>query len=177
MSRPIFLVGMPGAGKSTIGRKLATALQVPFFDLDDFLEEKEKMLIREIFSVKGEAYFRRAEASALRELAEQAPGNVIATGGGAPCFHDSMAYMNQHGTTVYLKAPVDVLLERLTGHGREQRPLVAGKSTAEINQFLTETLAKRKQFYEAAQITYQNLTRERDVTDLCHLIARLETTC
>jgi len=177
MSRPIFLVGMPGAGKSTIGRKLAATLHVPFFDLDEYLEEKEGSAIRQIFSSRGETYFRETEARYLRELAAEAPGSVIATGGGAPCFHGSMNFMNQQGITVYLKAPIAVLLERLTGHGREQRPLVAGKSTDEIKQFLTETLAKRKQFYETAHITYQNLTRERDVTDLCHLIARLETTC
>ena len=177
MSRPIFLVGMPGAGKSTLGQKLAVTLQVPFFDLDEYLEKKEGVAIREIFANRGETYFRQAEANALRELADQASNSVIATGGGAPCFHGSMNFMNQQGTTVYLKAPVAVLLERLTGYGREQRPLVAGKSTDEIKQFLTETLANRKQFYKMAQITYQNLTRDRDITDLCRLISRLETTC
>ncbi|GEO05089.1 shikimate kinase [Adhaeribacter aerolatus] len=177
MSRPIFLVGMPGAGKSTIGRKLAATLEVPFHDLDDYLEEKEGVPIREIFATRGEVYFRQAEASALRALTEEAPGSVIATGGGAPCFHGSMDFMNRQGTTVYLKVPVDVLLERLTGHGREHRPLVAGKSNEEVKEFLTVTLANRIQFYGAAHITYQNLTRERDVTDLCRLIARLETMC
>ncbi|MDB5261746.1 MAG: hypothetical protein JWQ14_1027, partial [Adhaeribacter sp.] len=129
MSRPIFLVGMPGAGKSTVGRKLAVALARPFFDLDEYLEEKEEMPIREIFLNRGEAYFREVEAQALRELTRQAAGSIVATGGGAPCFHDNLDFMTQHGTTIYLKAPVEVLVERLTGHGRETRPLVADKNT------------------------------------------------
>ena len=174
MSRPIFLVGMPGAGKSTIGRKLSQALNRPFLDLDDILEEKEGRPIREIFSTQGETYFRQAETSALREITGQVSGSIIATGGGAPCFHGNMDFMNQHGTTIYLKAPVNVLVDRLTGHGREQRPLVAGKSAEQINQFVTETLTTRMQFYEAAQITYQSLNRGRDVDDLCRLISRLE---
>ena len=174
MSRPIFLVGMPGAGKSTIGRKLSLALDRPFFDLDDFLEEKEGRPIREIFSTQGDTYFRQAETSALREITGQASSSIIATGGGAPCFHGNMDFMNQHGTTIYLRVPVNVLVDRLTGHGREQRPLVAGKSPEQINQFVTETLTTRMQFYEAAQITYQSLNRGRDVDDLCRLISRLE---
>jgi shikimate kinase len=177
MSRPIFLVGMPGAGKTTIGRKLSVALEVPFFDLDDFLEEKEGIPVREIFATRGEAYFRRAEATALREVTQQANSSIVATGGGAPCFYGNMDFMNQNGTTIYLKAPIDVLVERLTGHGREQRPLVAGKSTEQIKQFVTETLASRSEFYEAAQITYQNLSRGRDVSDLCLLISRMENIC
>lgn len=175
MSRTIYLIGMPGAGKSTIGRKLSAALNRPFYDLDDFLEAKEGQLIREIFANQGETYFRQAEANALRELTEQAVNGIIATGGGAPCFHDNMDFMNYHGTTIYLKAPLQVLLERLTGPGREQRPLVAGKSTEEIKEFLNATLANRNQFYEAAQIKYQNLGGNRDVSDLCHLVSRMET--
>ena len=174
MSRPIFLVGMPGAGKSTIGRKLSQALDRPFLDLDDILEEKEGRPIREIFSTQGETYFRQAEASALREITGQASGSIIATGGGAPCFYGNMDFMNQQGTTIYLKTPVNVLVDRLTGQGREQRPLVAGKSAEQINHFITETLTTRMQFYEAAQITYQSLSRGRDVDDLCRLISRIE---
>jgi shikimate kinase len=177
MYRPVFLVGMPGAGKTTIGRKLAATLNRPFIDLDEYLERKEGVNIREIFANQGETYFRQAEAAALRELATQPQTGIVATGGGAPCFHRNMDYMNEVGTTVYLKSPVPVLVERLAGTGREYRPLVAGKTNEQINNFVTETLATRKQFYETAQITYQNPNQNRDVSDLSHLIYRLETMC
>jgi len=177
MTRPIFLVGMPGAGKTTIGQRISVVLQRTFFDLDEFLEMKTGMSVREIFASQGEQYFRQAEAEALRELTEQTGINVIATGGGAPCFHDNMEFMNEAGTTIYLKVPIEVLVERLSGHGHEHRPLVAGKSSDEIKQFVSETLAARKQFYETAQITYSNITRSHDINELCQLISRLETMC
>src|SRR5215217_5818033 len=105
MSNPIFLIGMPGAGKTTVGRKLASTLNRPFLDLDEYMESKEGMPVRELFATRGEEYFRLAEAQALREVVEQATAGIIATGGGAPCFHGSMAFMNQVGTTIYLKMP------------------------------------------------------------------------
>lgn len=174
MHKPIFLVGMPGAGKTTVGRKLSVALDMPFFDLDEYLEVRENDSIRNIFTKRGEAYFREAETAALRELAAKAGGAVVATGGGAPCFNDNMAFMTEVGTTVYLKVPSEILAERL-GHGRDHRPLVAGKTDAEIEKFVTETLTKRLSFYQNAHITYQSNTR--DVTELCSLIKRLETIC
>ena len=85
--------------------------------------------------------------------------------------------MNQMGTTVYLKLPVEILVERLSGPGREHRPLVAGKTDEQIKNFVIVTLYARKQFYETAQIIYQNINRNRDVADLSHLIYRLETMC
>lgn len=177
MYRPIFLVGMPGAGKTTIGRKLSLELNRPFADLDEYLEIKEGLPVREIFAGRGESYFRQAEAAALRELGEQDQTGIVATGGGAPCFHQNMDFMNETGTTVYLKLPVAVLVERLLGPGREHRPLISGKTNEQVSNFVTETLNAREQFYETAQITYQNLNRNRDVVDLSHLIYRLETMC
>jgi shikimate kinase len=83
-----------------------------------------------------------------------------------------MALMNEVGTTVYIKVPAEVIVERLMAHGREQRPLVAGKSHEEIKQFVTETLANRLAFYQNAHITYQNASR--DITDLCRLLLNME---
>lgn len=175
MNQPIFLVGMPGAGKTTIGRKLALALHKPFLDLDEYLEEKYRQKISELFSEKGEAFFREAEATALREVAGRASGAVIATGGGAPCFLDNMEFMNETGLTVFVKVPEAVLVERLSGHNREQRPLLAGKTTPELKQFVTTISAKRLEFYLQAQVIYQNASR--DITDLVRLIQRMENMC
>lgn len=172
--KPIFLIGMPGAGKTTIGRQLSVALNMPFIDLDEYIVSKHGQSIPEMFAARGEAYFRQAEATALREVAAGAAGAIVATGGGAPCFLDNMTFMNQHGTTVFLKIPAEVLVERLL-HGREQRPLVAGKSPEQIKQFVTETYNSRLQFYQMAHITYQNPSRE--VSELCRLIRSVENCC
>lgn len=175
MNQPLFLVGMPGAGKSTIGRKLALALQKPFLDLDEYLEGKYQQKVSQLFSEKGEAFFREAEAAALREVGARATGTVIATGGGTPCFRNNMAFMNETGTTIFIKVPEAALVERLVGYNREQRPLIAGKTTPEIKQFVTTTLANRLEFYSQAQIIYQNASR--NITDLIHLIQRMESMC
>jgi shikimate kinase len=87
-----------------------------------------------------------------------------------------MTFMNNHGTTVFLQVPADVVAERLMlTHGREQRPLVAGKTPEQIKQFVTETLISRLQFYKKAHITYQNPSRE--ITELCRLIRSVENCC
>jgi len=175
MNRSLFLIGMPGAGKTTIGRKLAMAMQKPFLDLDEYIEEKHQQPVRQIFSAKGEAFFREAEAEALREVAARANGAVVATGGGTPCFLDNMTLMNEAGVTVYIKVPETTLVERLSGANREQRPLLARKTSAEIKQFVTVTLASRLPFYQKAQITYQNASR--DISDLRRLIETMEKMC
>lgn len=174
--KPIFLIGMPGVGKTTIGRKLSSVLNMPFIDLDEYIVEKHAQSIPEIFASKGEAYFRQLEAKALREVAAEAGGAIVATGGGAPCFMGNMDFMNAQGTTVFLKLPTDLIVERLMiAHGRETRPLVAGKSQEQVKQFVTETLKSRLQFYEQAHITYQNPSK--DVSGLCQMIAAMENLC
>jgi shikimate kinase len=174
--KPIFLIGMPGAGKTTIGRQLSSALNMPFIDLDEYIVSQQGQSIPALFAAKGQSYFRHAEAEALREVAAGAAGAIVATGGGTPCFLDNMDFMNAHGTTVFLKIPADIVAERLMmAQGREQRPLVAGKTPEQIKQFVTETLLSRLQFYEKAHITYQNPSRE--VTELCRLIRSVENYC
>lgn len=173
--KPVFLIGMPGAGKTTIGRLLAAALQMPFIDLDEYIVAAQGQPIAALFAEKGEAYFRRVESEALHQVAAQAAGQgaVVATGGGAPCFLDNMSFMNEAGTTVFLYMPAEVVVERLMiTHGRQQRPLVAGKSAGQIKQFVTETYQTRLQFYQKAHITYQNPSR--DVSELARLILSLE---
>jgi shikimate kinase len=176
MHKPIFLIGMPGVGKTTIGRKLSLELQLPFIDLDEYIVRKHGQRIPELFAAKGENYFRQVEAEALREVAASSGSAIVATGGGAPCFLDNMTFMNAHGTTVFLKMPADIVAERLMiAQGREQRPLVAGKSPEQIKQFVTETLMSRLEFYEKAHITYQNPSWE--ITELCQLIRSVENYC
>lgn len=154
----VFLIGMPGAGKTTLGAETARLLQFAFTDLDAAIEAAEGQPIPAIFSSQGEGYFREVEATVLRSVPVTAD-RVIATGGGTPCFKENMAWMQQHGLTVYLEVPVKVLAQRLAALQHLNRPLLHGNS-AELAQKLTLTFSQRKQFYGQAQLPLpaENLT-------------------
>ncbi len=94
----IYLIGFMSSGKTTMGQLVADSLNVPFMDTDQMIEEQSGMTIAGIFSTQGEKEFRDLEADVLRQstIHEKA---IIATGGGAPCFHHNMTWMNEHGIT------------------------------------------------------------------------------
>ena len=97
----IFLTGYMGAGKTTLGKAFARELNIPFIDLDWYIEERFHKSIRELFIERGEASFRELERTMLHEVAEF-ENVIISTGGGTPCFFDNMEYMNDNGQTVFL---------------------------------------------------------------------------
>ncbi|WP_192822160.1 shikimate kinase [Rufibacter sp. LB8] len=148
----IFLVGMPGSGKSSVGKVLAAELGYQFLDLDTLLEEQEGLSIAEVFAQKGQAYFRQAEAKALRRVKNLQENVILATGGGAPCFHDNMAFMLDAGLAVYLKVAPQELVTRLTETDLQVRPLLRDKSPQELLAFLAETLTQRALFYAQAPV-------------------------
>lgn len=145
----IFLVGMPSSGKSTLGRKLARALGYRFVDLDRLIVKEQKQSIPEIFATRGEDYFRDVES---RILHDTRPDHrlVLATGGGAPCFFDNMAFIKANGLSVFLRVSPQELAERITLHARDDRPLLSG--VTELKKELTERLANRLPFYEQADL-------------------------
>lgn len=147
----IYLLGMPGSGKTTLGRRLAKACGYLFADLDAILSQQEAMPVTEIFAQKGEAYFRQAESDALKNTLAL-PKHVIATGGGTPCFFDNLDWMNQTGITLFLDVSVSELVKRLTANAEAQqkRPLFANKSLAELTESLEVMRANRLPFYEKA---------------------------
>lgn len=147
----IFLLGMMGSGKTTLGRQLAQRLGYTFVDLDEFIEHREQKTIAAIFEEEGEAMFRQREREALEAVVHQYTNAVVATGGGAPCFFDNIHYMNQHGETVFLSVPVSEIYQRLLATNLSLRPLLANKTEAEINSFLAKTLAHRNQFYQQSK--------------------------
>jgi shikimate kinase len=145
------LVGLPGAGKTTLGRQLAAHFNRPFLDLDIAIEARTGRSVREIFAADGEAEFRNVESAVLREaLSYAGPPLVLATGGGTPCFHDNMALLNRVGPTLWLDVPVDVLAARLPPEEVAKRPLMAAAGGAEA--WLRETLAARMKFYAQARL-------------------------
>ncbi|MBH8570621.1 shikimate kinase [Microvirga sp. STS02] len=145
------LVGLPGAGKTTLGRQLAAHFNRPFLDLDVAIEARTGRSVRAIFAEDGEASFRAVEAAVLRDaLAHAGPPLVLATGGGTPCFHDNMALLNQAGPTLWLDVPIEALAARLPPEEVAKRPLLAAAGGAEA--WLRETLAARSKFYAQARL-------------------------
>jgi len=152
----IFLVGMPGAGKSTLGRPLAEALLLPFVDQDKEIERRAGKTVQAIFAEDGEAHFRLLESEVLKHWAAIDMNFVMATGGGAPCFHDGMAVINAAGISVFLDVPVEELLSRTaTDKGR---PLLQGEDLAEKKIKLTALYDRRQACYAQAEIVLKEPT-------------------
>ncbi len=151
----IYLIGMPGAGKTTLGRGLAVAYQVPFVDLDEEIVRQEARSIPDIFANEGEAYFRIREAAVLREVVARYPQLVLATGGGAPCFHDNLEVLLETGLTLYLDVPIYKLVRRVLAAAKSRPLLSATSEAAALQARLTETLHFRKQFYDRAPLRCQ----------------------
>ncbi|HBK32846.1 MAG TPA: shikimate kinase [Porphyromonadaceae bacterium] len=148
----IFIVGYMGVGKSTVGRGLAALMGLSFIDLDQFIQSKYHKSIPDLFKDNGEEGFRTIERKALIEVSEF-EDVIVSTGGGAPCFYDNMTVMNNAGTTVYMKADVEELADRLQA-SKTVRPLIAGKTREELIPFISAHLSARERFYNEAKIIY-----------------------
>lgn len=148
----VFLIGYMGSGKTTVGKRLAISLSLSFIDLDDFIQNKYRKTIAELFTEIGEEEFRKIESRALREVSE-IEDVVISTGGGAPCFFDNMKIMNNAGITLYIEAEPEELAARLLA-SKTVRPLIAGKSEDELIPFIKKHLSQRERYYKSAQIIY-----------------------
>jgi shikimate kinase len=144
----IYLLGMMGVGKTTLGKQLARQLHYSFLDLDKTIEQEEGKTVTSIFEQSGESYFREAEQRALHATAKR-DHIVIATGGGTPCYYDNIVWMNQQGLTVYLRANAAFVLSRV-GAYPDKRPLLKGKSQAEMEIFIQQLIETRSPYYEAA---------------------------
>lgn len=148
----IFLTGYMGAGKTTLGKAFARELNVPFIDLDWYIEERFHKSIRQLFEERGESAFRELERDMLHEVGEF-EDVVISTGGGTPCFFDNMEYMKKQGDTVYLDVHPDILFRRLKVATR-QRPVLQDKTDEDLYAFILEALERRKSVYEQAKFRF-----------------------
>lgn len=162
----IFLIGFMGSGKSYYAERIASAMSIPFVDLDAAIEQDQGMSITAIFAQQGEAEFRLLEANKLRSEAAllsadkthedllNRSGNfigLIACGGGTPCYHDNMEWMNKYGMTVWINPPIEVLKSRLRTE-KSGRPLIAGLNEEEFNVFIEIRLQSRERYYSQATI-------------------------
>jgi shikimate kinase len=158
----IFLIGFMGCGKTHWGRQLGQKLQIPFYDLDEKIEEQEGRPVPKIFEDEGEEYFRLREKDILYLLTESHESFVMACGGGTPCFFNNIDYLKQKGTVVWLNCPVDCLYQRLVKE-KEQRPLLKDIPDAGLKSFITRKFSNRKIYYQQAEVIVQedNLTLEK----------------
>lgn len=146
VDRPIVLVGMMGVGKSTVGRKLAQALGLPFADADDEIAEAAQMSVTEIFEQFGEAHFRDGERRVIARLLDAGRG-VVATGGGAFVQDETRELILEKGIAVWLDSDVDTLVARVSRTNK--RPLLQGGNVREI---VTRMKAEREAAYAKAPI-------------------------
>lgn len=150
LSRTVALVGMMGAGKSSVGRRLAARLAVPFKDADSEIELAAGCPVSEIFERFGEPAFRDGERKVIARLLEESP-HVLATGGGAFTDAVTRARLKESAVTVWIKAPVDVLLGRVKR--RDNRPLLRN---ADPRGTLERLLAERSPIYAQADVTIES---------------------
>jgi shikimate kinase len=166
----LYLIGMPGSGKTTIGRRLAAHYGWDFRDLDADIVAQAGRTVPEIFAAEGEAGFRQREAAALRAVAARpGPPLVLATGGGTPCFHDNLDVLHQTGFTLWLDVPTPELVRRLL-RNPTKRPLLTAlpaDETPESALFtrLQRTLADRERFYAQARLRHTGVATPATVAE------------
>jgi shikimate kinase len=161
-SRSVVLVGMMGAGKSTIGRRLAARLRLPFLDADIEIEAAASMSIPDIFATHGELYFRDGEARVIARLLDNGPA-VIATGGGAFMREETRKRIAGKAVSIWLKADLDVIMRRVKR--RADRPLLQTEDPAAT---VTRLLEVREPVYQSADLTIlsRDVPHER-IVDEC----------
>ena len=171
--KAISLIGFSGAGKTTVGRKLAEKLGLTFIDTDEFIEQRYHSSISSMFACCGVEKFRKRENAALIELTQKQDA-VLATGGGLPMHPGNMDLLLSRTTVVYLRASKEELAERLS-LVKETRPLVAGMTDEEIAGYVARTLPERAPVYERADLTVEAspLVTDEDAGRLANRIIEL----
>jgi shikimate kinase len=142
------------AGKTTIGKNLARALQYNFLDLDNVIEQQENKTISDIFNTKGEAYFRTLEHETLHKTTAY-ENAVISCGGGTPCYFDNINFILSNGLCIWIKAPVQYISSRIA-KAKNKRPLLNGLTNEALLQHIEKQLVERTPYYKQANFTYDN---------------------
>jgi shikimate kinase len=155
--RSVVLIGLMGAGKTAVGRRLANRIELPFIDADTEIELAAGASISEIFAEHGESYFREGERKVIKRLLEAGP-QVLATGGGAYMTPETRATIKARGLSVWLKAELKVLLKRVGR--RDNRPLLAGGDPEKVMKKLIE---ERYPIYAEADVTVESRDVPHDV--------------
>jgi shikimate kinase len=156
-SRSIVFVGLMGAGKTAIGRRVAGELDIPFLDSDHEIETASRMTVPELFDTYGEAEFRSLEQRVIARILEGGP-QVLSTGGGAYMNPLTRAAIAAHGISVWLKAEIDILMERVSK--KQNRPLL---KTADPRGTMERLMAERYPVYATADVTVPTRDERKEV--------------
>ncbi|UTD14357.1 shikimate kinase [Tenacibaculum mesophilum] len=168
----IVLLGYMASGKSTVGRVLAEKMQIPFIDLDEYIEEKEGKTVSEIFENNGEIYFRKQEHVYLKKLLEKQNKFILSLGGGTPCYAGNMDVLLSVNDvkSVYLKTNITTIVDRLTNE-KSKRPLVARLNKDELSEFVAKHLFERSYFYNKA--TYKLIVDNKSIHETVEELEKL----
>ncbi len=145
----LVFIGYMASGKSAIAKEVSKRNKLKLVDLDTYIEKQTGMSIPELFAQKGEVFFRKKEKECLEELLTSDRSFLLSVGGGTPCFAGNMELIQAHATSVYLKASIQTICERLV-YGKATRPLVADIADADMPEFVGKHLFERAFFYEKA---------------------------
>lgn len=155
--RPIVLIGLMGAGKSSVGKRLAAHLKMPFKDADTEIEKAAGLTIQEIFDTYGETYFRDGERRVIKRLMESG-AQVVATGGGAYMDEQTRKLINDKGISVWIKGDLDLLMKRVSR--RSNRPLLKKKNPRMVMKKLID---ERYPVYALSDITVETVEEDHEI--------------
>ena len=167
----IFLIGFMGSGKTHWGKLLSKKLGLAFFDLDTVIVDQEKKSVADIFSTKGEEYFRYKETEVLERIIQEQDGFILSCGGGTPCFFNNIEVMKKNGKVIWLNTSIDVLKQRLLRE-RKSRPLINAVDDGDLSRYIVKKLSERRMYYQQADV----MVNEENVTmdELIRLLFQTE---
>jgi shikimate kinase len=171
--KKVVLIGYMGSGKSVVAKKLANQIGISAVELDEMIEKKCEMSIQELFSSKGELFFRKEEHQLFLNLLNDNNDMVISTGGGTPCYFNNHELLNgENVVSIYLKASIDTLYNRLL-KGKQKRPLIANLNDDEIKEFIAKHLFDRSFYYNQAtyKVNVDDKTIDEIVAEIANLLA------
>ena len=146
----IYLIGLPGTGKTHFGKMLSRAMSLPFIDTDEQLERQSRLSVKQLIEQNGEAIFRSMESEVLFATASM-PHAVVSTGGGTPVHNNQILWMKNHGIVVWIDTDLQLIAKRIA-QNITRRPLFMGLNELEIARKLSEIYGFRKNFYKKADI-------------------------
>lgn len=160
----IVLLGYMASGKSSVSKLLGKELTFPVIDLDDYIEEKEEISVKNIFESKGEIYFRMKEHMYLKEILEKKETIILSLGGGTPCYAGNMDLIHQYtDKTFYLQTSIPEIMNRVKDE-KAKRPLINAISDEDLPEFIGKHLFERNSFYQKA--THTIVTDKKSIEEL-----------
>ena len=169
--RKVVLIGYMGSGKSVLSKKIAQQLEISAVELDEIIENECGMSIAEIFSTKGELFFRKQEHQLFKELLNKNESLIISTGGGTPCYFNNHELLSSEDVvSIYLRASIDTLYNRLL-KAKQKRPLIANLEDDEIKEFIAKHLFDRSFYYN--QATFKVNVDDKSIDEIVNEITSL----